>query len=469
MLAFIIEHSLILPGDRVLAAVSGGPDSVCLARILADLCRRPELPFTWTMLHVQHGLRGAESERDEQFCRALADTLQVPCIVKEADIPAARSRGQGSVEMAARRERYRLFLEAALAFPARRICLGHHADDNAETVLFRILRGTGLRGLAGIPVRRTLSQQPEVEIVRPLLEETRAELQACLDGVGQAYCTDSSNLSLRPVRNRIRLHLLPELEKVGGPGVRGNLLCLAAHARSATDWLDHEAREALGGMTKFIGDRTVRLDALALAQLPRAIRIAAFSGLVERLMGGGPSLLAAHYEALEGLLKSGHGELHLPRGLRASIESGSLFLEKRGSAQPPSPFALVELAVPGRVDLPGGGSIHARLLGPPFPPLEEIRKQAPTLAYLDWNAVRPPLRVRGPQPGDSFQPLGMTGPQKLQDLFVNLKVPRRERPRIPVVLDQQGIVWVAGYRLSHAVSIAFKTSCILELRLDLTI
>lgn len=463
--AFIQENSLLAPGDRVLAAVSGGPDSVCLARILDLLARQPGLPFPWGIVHVNHHLRGEESDRDQAFCKDLAKTLGVDCLVKNAHVGEIRKRSGGSIESVGRQERYRLLCEAAREFSASKVALGHHADDNVETILYHVFRGAGLRGLAGIPHRRPLSTSPPVEIIRPLLGCGRADLLAVLEALGQEYCTDTSNLSAQPRRNWIRLHLLPELEKVLGPGISGSVLRLGAHASEAHDLVRRQAEKFLGELAEFPDRHTACLEGRQFIELHPTLKVAVLEGLVQRLGGLEQGLLAKHFSSISILVENGYGEIHLPHGFRASMESGILYLNAPELGAKKSPES-IPLPIPGQISIPEESTLSAKLCPGPAPSIEEMRQASPAIAYLNWDSISPPLQVRLVRPGDRMQPLGMKERQKLQDILVNEKIPRRERRRVYLVVDQRQILWVVGLRIADPAKVTDSTRKFLELRFD---
>jgi len=459
-----LENGLIQDGDRLLAAVSGGPDSVALARVLDELARRRRLSFEWSILHVNHHLRGEEADRDERFCRGLAESLGVAFAVEHVDVPAIREALGGSVEEVARRERLRIFEDAATRLGAGRVALGHHADDNLETVLHRILRGTGLRGLAGIPERRALSPEGGLELVRPLLPFTREEILAFLREVGQEFIEDSSNRSELHTRNWIRLSLLPELEEKLGPSVRRNVQRLAKHMSQANAFIDEHVREAAGQLLRQETDGTVWLEAAGLAELAPAVRAGVVSEAA--LCAGGPpqGILTVHHDAISSILSAGAGETSLPGGLLVRIESGRLiFASER---QDEKPLQQLDLSIPGRVELPDGRTLSCAEVPPPAPSLEEVRRLSETTAYVDLDAVSPPLGVRGPRPGDRFRALGLSGQQKVQDLLINSKVPRSARKSFPLVVDQAQILWVVGLRLADRVRITPGTQRVLRISVE---
>ncbi len=225
LIAFDRRHRLLVPGDRVLAAVSGGPDSVALAHFLAQLARRKG--FTLAIAHVHHGLRGREADGDAESVRRLGERLGVETMIRKVDALAAAERRRQGMEEAARHLRYAALAAQARRLTCNKVATGHHLDDQAETLLLNLLRGTRLRGLAGIPVRRPLG--PRIELIRPLLAIGRREVEDYLEVHGLASRLDGSNRDLDLTRNWVRRKLLPLLEK-RQPRIREHLLALAEQA-----------------------------------------------------------------------------------------------------------------------------------------------------------------------------------------------------------------------------------------------
>ena len=460
----LVGENLVQRGDKLLAAVSGGADSVALASVLDAFSQDAELALEWAIVHINHRLRGAEAERDEDFCRSLARKLGVEFLAKQAEVQKLQQEEGGSTEAVARRERYRLLGEAALEYGASKVALGHQADDNVETILHRIFRGTGLHGLAGIPVRRQLLESPSVEIIRPLLGVSGGEILEYLRALGQNFCEDSTNSCERHTRNWIRHSLLPELELNVNPSVRENILRLAGHAADADAFLLENVDDAIGSIPLEVEDGEAWVDAGALAALAPPVRAGVVSEIVSRVGGPEQGLLSAHHSAIASLLESGAGEVCLPGGLVSRLESGG-FLLARGRAGAPS-LEPLPLEVPGTACLPDGRTISANLRPGPAPSLEEVRRLSGRVAYLDWSRVSPPLCVRGHQPGDRFLPLGMGGQQKLKEFFINAKVPRSTRGRVPLVVDSQQILWVVGHRPSENCKLRPETRTVLEVRVE---
>ena len=442
----IRRSRLLEPGDRVAVAVSGGSDSVALAWLLREVA--PDVGATVVgLIHVNHRLRGGDADADEAFCRALATRLSLPIEVGHCDVAALAKARRISLEAAARAARYERLSAAATRLNANLVATGHTEDDQAETVLLRLLRGAGTRGLSGIRVRRD-------EFIRPLLDIRRAELQHYLRSLGETWREDASNADRTILRNRIRHELVPVLQDIAPGGVRA----LARLARLASDdeaFLTEAANEkrailVLSGGGAGSGPA---VDAGVLGQLPaplarRIVRQLASETAPE------VSLSARHLEAVYRLAATDKpgGRADLP-GLVVQKRAGRLVFSRaliRRGRRPDVSWAPRELEVPGSVDVPELGVTIAASLVPPGTKGRKPETPAGHAVVMKAASVTLPLFVRSRRPGDRIQPLGAPGRRKLQDVFVDRKVPQSERDTVPVVTDAAGeIVWVAGVVLAE--------------------
>ncbi|MFS8534942.1 MAG: tRNA lysidine(34) synthetase TilS [Limnochordales bacterium] len=473
---FIKRHRLLRPGDKVLVAVSGGPDSLALLHLLTRL--KEPWRLSLHALHVNHGLR-SEAAQDAAFVEAMGRQWGVPVTVATVDVRAERRAGE-SLQQAARRVRYRVLMETAQAVGARRIALGHQADDQAETVLMRLLRGAGATGLAGMRPRRG-------PFVRPLLAVARADIEAYCREFQLEPVLDPSNLSPHYLRNRIRHHLLPLLERDYNPNIRAVLSRTAALLREEDDLLEALALRAYRRLTKGREGRqdppALPVEGLRRLPVPLARRVVRRALRVAGVNISG--VTAAHVAAILALLDAG-GAVTVPGGVRVRRQGEQLVLERSlgepladGSpgetAFPTGAAGLArgsgfqaELAVPGETTVPGLGLVlQAEIVEPPASGELVADPRAfsgPEEAVLDWDRVVPPVVVRSWQPGDRMRPLGLAGSKKLQDLFVDAKVPVDQRGRVPIVADQAGILWVAGLRVDERAAVTEKTERVLRLK-----
>jgi tRNA(Ile)-lysidine synthase len=418
--------------SRPLALVSGGPDSVALLRALLGLGGEP------AVLHVDHGLRGAESREDAEFVRELCEGLDVRCEVRRLHLEEGPN-----LQERARDERYRLAEEVAGELGLRTISVGHTADDVAETVLMNLARGTGLRGLAGIPPVRG-------PLVRPLIGRTRREILDYLASLDQPYRTDPTNLTAKYARNRVRLEVLPVLEELY-PGAARNLARGAALARE-----DLEVLEDLG--TEVIrrrGDEVV-LPLGDLSELHPALRRYAVRRAYSVLLPDAPPLGSALVEAVLGLVGEGTRTLDLPGDVVASARAG----EEISLYPKPEPFA-------GEVELSAGEMLFAgwRISAREVSRYEPEDASRPEVAYLD--AARGSYRVRLAREGDTIRPLGLGGTKKVLRAMMDRKVPKDLRRQTPVVVDARGeVAWVFLGELGEGFKVDEATERMLRLEVE---
>lgn len=467
--AFAVRHALWTPETPVIAAVSGGADSVALLLLLHELDRR-RLVRLIGVAHLHHHIRAASADEDAALVADLAARLSLPLDLAHDDVPARSRRTGQSLELAARHARLAFFRELAVRPFAPLVALGHTRSDQAETVLLRLARGTGTRGLAGMAPRTG-------HRIRPLLDLSRAELRAWLQSRGQTWREDASNDDTTIARNHVRLNVLPQLGQLN-PSVE-QALARAARIQSADEALLDElsARESAHLLARE-GD-AVRMDLEAIRRLPEAVarRVVrhafALIGLsraaswrhteaVLSARGAHVEFGAAQVElfgSLAVLSSRGHQG---PRKPVDPLVAVALTLEVPGCARHPSGWWEVEAAGPTALHdahpHPSEGS--ARQLATPAAGTETAR------AVLDAAALGRHLTIRGWQPGDRVQPMGLGGRKKLQDVFVDRKVPRDERLRVPVVVDAQGrIAWVAGHVLGEPFRVTPHSEAVVVLTL----
>jgi tRNA(Ile)-lysidine synthase len=438
VLRTIREHGLLALGDRVLVAVSGGPDSVALTWLLVAVAEAAGFTLAG-LVHVNHGLRGAEAAADEAFCRALAARLDLPIDVAHVDVGSLARARRRSIEVAARDARYASFAAAAARLGATRVATGHTLDDQAETVLLRLLRGAGSRGLAGIRLKRG-------SLVRPLLECRRADLIAYLAERHEPFREDASNLDRAIPRNRVRHDLLPVIDALA-PGARRALARVAALAADDEDYFRAAVTESASAVV--LPDGGVCLD--AVGERPPALARRIVRWAIESVAPD-VGLTASHLDAVLRLATSGSssGHLDLP-GVVVEQRAGNLSI--RPAAGPGR--AVSTRRVQFEYSLPCPGEVAVLEAGVTVV-ASAARSDAPTLGdRSDVVTVREasfaqPFSVRNRRDGDRFRPLGAPGRRKLQDVLVDRKVPRQERDRVPIVIDALGrIIWVAGIAIAE--------------------
>ena len=459
ILRSIKAQALFQVQDTVVVGVSGGPDSVCLLHILAGL--RGELSIKLHVAHLNHMLRGAESDSDAEYVAALAKRLGIPETIERHDVRAYQTLHHCSLEEAAREVRYGFLAQVAKSTEASCVALGHTADDQVETVLMHLIRGTGISGLGGmkpISLWRSTREGVEIKIVRPLLGITREETESYCAAHQLSPRRDTSNESPLYVRNRIRGELVPLLKSYN-PNIRAALLRAARSAADDYAWLQQEASRVWAEVVREEPEGSV-LDTKAFAPLHPALKRHLLRAVLERLAGNLVDIEAVHIESMvEAMTKPAGKSLDLPGGLVLSTEYGRAII---GPVERQCPFPALDgehrLQVPGETHL-GGWRVKASVSPQP------IGTQGWS-ADLDFDQAGNDLVVRSRRPGDRFQPLGMSQPKKLQDFMVDAKVPRAWRDRVPLVCSPSQIVWVAGWRIDERVKISGSTQRVLHLEFE---
>lgn len=458
----IENHSMLASGDHLLVAVSGGADSVCLLRVLLQLA--DEYRLRLTVAHLNHGLRGSESDAEELFVRRLSAELGVEALCETVDIGSLASGKGRSQEEVGREERYRFLEGAARRCGAGKIATGHHRGDQAETVLMNLLRGSGPEGLKGIlPVRSG-------RIIRPLLEVDRAEIVAYLRRTGSACMTDSSNLSPLFLRNRIRAELIPELRANYNPRLVEALCHTAGIIRREDDYLKQVVRRVIDGWGVDPGAAAATLPVADLCGLHEALQGRIVKLLLETAAPSQNGISHRHIAAVLALSRKAGGRsrsLDLPFGIRVEKEGGTLRIQKggergaRGRERKPAPPPFeYRVTIPATIHLKEiDRTVHFEWIEKPT--LREM-KEASRKAFMDYERIYLPLILRSAAPGERVDLLGGGGKKKLKEYFIDGKVPRGLRKRIPLLVDAQSVVWVAGERISERVRVTGETKKVLK-------
>lgn len=460
------RHSLWSPGMRVIAAVSGGSDSVALTFVLRELDARGDLMLAG-VAHLHHHIRGDEADGDAAFCRALADRLGVPAVIGDANVRDEAAEHGVSLEVAGRYARQRFFREAMASLRAERVATAHTRDDQAETVLLRLTRGAGSSGLAAMAPRRE-------HLVRPLLDVSREDLQEHLRAARETWREDATNADQSIPRNRVRHSVMPQLRTINAQADAA-LARAAELLRGDNEFLENLANAAFVRTVEVeeasdagdTGAVRVSLRTEEFLKLPLAVgrRVARFA-----LETANPSRTYGLEEAdaLHWALKTGVGanipELRVERFSPAAVLIRKVPLVPR---VPEVPKVLESegqlLSIPGAVTTPHGGwTVSAE--GPlpkPAAPASDANQ-----VFVDASGVGTRLIVRGRRPGDRLQPLGALGRKKVQDVLVDRKVPRDDRDALPIVTTESGeVVWVAGQVLADPFRVTPLTTSVVVLTL----
>ncbi len=436
------------PGKQIVVACSGGPDSTALTLGLSQLLPR-DTPIA--AAHFNHRARGPESDADEQFVREFCAQLGIPLQVERAPTPS-----DGISEAPARELRYRFLQRAAGELGAPFVAVAHTADDQAETVLLRISRGTGLHGLAAMPYSRVIAEGSQVSVIRPLLDATRAEVTEFLEQRGITARLDSSNTDDRYARNRIRHHVLPALKEIN-PAVVQAITRLAKIAREHDDFIEAEFSVAaqLFDLPNLHG----------IQDLPTPLAAKLLETMHAEVSEPGAQIEMIHIDAVLQLVKrDAAAELHLPGNVILRHRSGETTLTRRddvGATDRP-PIQAVKLPIPGSADLGNGTRMTANVVDVPDT-FADAPRSGHQCVYLSYEQLKSygPLVVRGRAPGDIYAPF-RSGSRKVKDMMVNAKIPRGQRDSVPVVVNTLGhIVWIVGFPPDDCASVEeYDTKCV---------
>ncbi len=467
-LAETIEAERLLPPDgRLVVGVSGGADSVALLHGLREVNRVRGLPWKIYVGHLHHGIRGTAADEDAQFVKDLAGSLDLPVTVEQADVPGLAKARQQSIEEAAREARYAFFERICLHTESRHIVLAHHADDNAETVLHRILRGTGLRGLAGIAPVRALSPGSEIVVVRPLLKLHKGEIVAFLRERDLPWREDHTNTQTSLTRNRIRNEILPLLEGKINRQVREALIRLAEQARLTDAYLAETAQRTLETLMISRTDCELTLNLPALLKRSKVIRAELVRQAFLWLRVGEQQIDRRHVMAVLRLAEQGvnNKRINLPGRLTVARRYDRLVFSLPDGNAPSEEFLEVSVKVPGRTIVRRKGVwLETEVVAFEASLLQHVKEKGDSWTeYVDADQVSCPLVVRPKRVGDRFWPLGGPGSKKLSDFFSERKVDAADRERIAVVCDQLGPIWVMGMRIDERVKLRRHTTRVLRM------
>jgi tRNA(Ile)-lysidine synthase len=452
----IIQHHLIKQGDSVLIALSGGPDSVGLLNLLLSL--RETYSIKLAAAHLDHALR-ANSSRDRQFCQVLCNKLNIKFHSKRLEITSLAKRMRLSFEEAGRLARYEYFQLLSAKFGYSKIATGHTLDDNVETVLLNLVRGTGLHGLSGIPIQRD-------NIIRPLLNVEKQEILAYLKSLKLPYKKDPTNRSTKFSRNRIRSKIIPELQKLN-PSAKSNIARMAANVAEELEFIGDQVQSACEITLVKAGKNKIVLDLRKLRGYDKSLK----KKVVEdsfRKLSEAPERLSS--DALSRILKVIDGK----SGAKTSLDR-IFFLENsqdriaisRSMARPLTGKAVlndenIKLEIPGITEL-RTQDIHLESKILEKGSIKSLKGDN-KIAYLD-NAKMKNVSLRFWRKGDRIRPFGMVGHKLLSDIFIDRRIPEFDRQTVPLILSDRKIAWIPGVMISEDFKVDENTKKVLEIRL----
>lgn len=464
---------MIQKGDGVLAAVSGGPDSVALVYALEELSA--DLSFRLGIIHLNHGLRGENADRDAAFVRKLAQEMNLPAFFDKKDVLSYRKKMKLSLEEAARQVRYDFFETVLNTTEYNKIALGHHADDNAELILMYLLRGSGTSGLSGIaPVR-------ENRFIRPMIRTGRNEIIHFLNRHQSSWVTDETNTDTRFMRNRIRNELLPLLQSEYNPNISATINRLGHILKEDEDWIAPMVFEALTKITQEKRENKITLCLSGFNNSHNALKRRMIRMAIGSVKGNLRKITLLHTDSAISFAKSPNrnGVLDFPDRIRVVKKPSRLTIQKEekplrllGKSNG-SEVLSFRKTVP-EITNSDSVSIHIPECGRRLQffrqkassgLLAEAMASGEDTAFLDMDLLQFPLTVRNYEPGDRFIPLGMSKSQKLKKFFSNKKVSLEARHKTPILLSGDRIIWVAGYRMADSCRITPGSQNILKIKL----
>jgi tRNA(Ile)-lysidine synthase len=486
IIEFCQKNSLLASQDKVVIGVSGGPDSLCLLDVLETL--RLSFDLTLTIAHLNHQLRGPDSQADADFVREVATQRRLPIFVETRDVAAIAAKRKQSIEEAARQIRYAFLWRVAREVNANKIAVGHHADDQVETVLMHFLRGAGLAGLRGmLPVMEIAglrlhpddisasSSLASPQLIRPLLETSRSEIEAYCRAHQLAPRQDYSNQDTIFFRNRLRHELIPQLETYN-PNIRQTLQRTAKVIAAEVEFLNDHLDQAWRLVVRSESTEKIEMDLLDWLSLPLAMKRSSLRRAVEVLRRNLRDINFEHIEMARMVVEKGDvgTKATLPQGLMLTVgyhtfiiaaENAPIFAPVRDEPKLSQDQALL-LNVPGVTPLPYiNWQLKADFLTPEH--VNYLSQVDRWEAYLDADVVGSAPILRSRRPGDTFKPLGLGGhSQKVNEFMINEKIPAAWRNLIPLFVSADRVLWVCGYRLDERARLQPATQHILHLKFE---
>jgi tRNA(Ile)-lysidine synthase len=450
----IKKYEMLQKGDLVIVAVSGGADSIVLLEILERLSIEYEVRLV--VGHLNHEIRYHEANKDEKFVERIAKEKGIPFESKHVNIPLLKKNTGRSIEDIAREERYQFLFGLAKKHKAKKIALGHNFHDQIETIILNFLRGSGSEGLRGMnPIRDGI-------IIRPLLYTTRKEICEFIKKEQLSFVVDETNAEDSYLRNRIRHNLIPTLKQYN-PNIEMGLSRMSDLMRIENEFLNSQVMDVFAGWRLNLKSKEIRLDIKRLLKYQEAIQNRIIKFILHRSSGKKNGFSYIHVNAVKSLLNGNQPSttrVSLPFGVEVIKENDDIVfnpIEKDESfayeydVHLSSMVNLKELGIEIKFDM--------------ITDKTQINFDAPSVIYMDYEDIDYPLKLRNFRNGDRIQPLGMHGTKKVKSYFIDKKIPRLQRKKIPLLVDQQSVIWIAGMAISDRVKIKAGTKKILKIEI----
>jgi tRNA(Ile)-lysidine synthase len=466
--SYMIQNKLLTKGDRIIVGVSGGADSICLLYVLLSLRREYELILT--AVHINHGIRGKEADLDEQFVKEFCSIYGIKCESYRYEVKRLAMENGLSEEEAGRRVRYQSFFECCRKYKCNKLAVAHNKNDNAETVLFHLFRGSGIRGLSGIaPDRKISGEMGEITIIRPLLGVTRREIEAFLAEEGINYRIDSTNLTDDYTRNKIRNQILTYACNEINAQAISNISEAAVSLREIDDYLNQNIRICYKAIVRK-EEFCYRINADALRQEHIVIQKGIIMQLLQELAGSSKDLEEKHVQAVLRLLQKKVGsQVHLPYDMIAEREYNDISVYRRCKGQAEryeqQAFRAMYINIPGLTYvITRNLIIETELI--PYKKSTPIPKSS-CMKWFDYDKIENAVEIRTRKEGDLIQINSLGGHKKLKDYFIDRKLPQKERDNQLLIADGNHIMWIPGVidRMSEKYKVEASTTKILLMKM----
>lgn len=452
----IKKHNLICPNDVLLVGISGGPDSVCLLHLLSSISK--ELNLTLFAIHINHNLRGKESELDKEYVYNFCKQLNIPLFIREFDIKSLSLQSKCSIEETARKVRYDEFSSLAIKINASKIVVAHNKNDQCETLLLNLIRGTGLDGLTGMNYMRN-------NIIRPLLDIDRTEIELYCNINSLNPRIDSSNLESIYTRNKIRLDLIPHINKNFNININNNLFKLSLLLKDEQDFIENFSFEVYKKCLCEKNIESLSLNVLLLlsnhiAVIKRVLRLA-----LKDLKGNLTNITNIHIEKIYLLIKDGRtsSEIHLPSNIYVKKSYDRVIFSLYKTMDIFKPF-YSKISIPGTTTVENFGKIESVIQNTAsnVEIFKEIKYNS-LVQFFDYSKIKNVLTLRTRQEGDFIKPLKSKGTKKLKKYFIDEKIPLEKRNKLPLVADGSEIIWIIGYKINDNFKVTENTKEVLKL------
>lgn len=454
---YLIQQNLVKKDEKLAVAVSAGPDSVTMFYCLNEL--KKDIGFDLVIFHINHMLRGKESDRDEAFVKDLASSLDISFHSARVNVTEYQKKRKCSIQVAAREMRYFHLDQLADRHSISKIATGHTANDQAETVLMRILKGSGLRGIAGIPPIR------DNKYIRPLLEVTREEVKEYLNQNQIKFLMDSTNLKNNYLRNQVRNELIPSLKEKFNPSIVETLCRSSQIFRIEDDFISEIAHNEFKKLILKNNRETLILDAIGFQPLHTALKKRIILDAIYHFPNSGKQVSQDINENILGVIASNISgkSISIYDELIFKYQYNQIIFQTQMKSFTEGMIKQIKLIVPGKTKIPEiGKEVISTVINKKDIP-KDFRGRDAFTVFIDYDFSGKELFIRSRQRGDRFYPLGIKGHKKLKDYFIDKKIPREDRDLIPLITNKESIFWIAGYQVSELAKIKEHTKNAIKL------